>query len=215
MISPRPAVTVGPPAKSLRIESRVRICHNRNSLGRSAWCPRSSHSCLRTDSHSRFQDWSHKPTTVPTGRSKNNSPPVILHARRIDYNKNASALIYVLLMYFSHALIGLDDADSNGANSSSMHAVARLDPSTFSFPRPFARHASRSTEGIAPRIRISLYDDENARCSGSSRLDLPSASSTCLHRSLPKKLRWGQAWHGRGMPRSGRDTDFGPKLLNL
>jgi hypothetical protein len=33
---------------------------------------------------------------------------------------------------------------------------------------------------IAPRIRISLYGDESARCSGSNRLDLPSASSACM-----------------------------------
>ena len=32
---------------------------------------------------------------------------------------------------------------------------------------------------IAPRIRISLYGDESARCSGSNRLDLLSASSVC------------------------------------
>jgi putative transposase len=31
-----------------------------------------------------------------------------------------------------------------------------------------------------PRIRISLYGDESAKCSGSNRLDLPSASSVCM-----------------------------------
>src|ERR1700745_4156496 len=40
-----------------------------------------------------------------------------------------------------------------------------------------------SAKTIAPRIRISLYGDENARCSGSNRLDLPSSSSACMLRS--------------------------------
>jgi DDE domain len=35
----------------------------------------------------------------------------------------------------------------------------------------------RRERQIAPRIRISLYGDESARCSDSNRLDLPSASS--------------------------------------
>src|ERR1700724_1744584 len=44
-----------------------------------------------------------------------------------------------------------------------------------------------SAKTIAPRIRISLYGDESARCSDSNRLDLPSASSTC--RLLPMAKR--------------------------
>jgi transposase-like protein len=37
-------------------------------------------------------------------------------------------------------------------------------------------HERGSAKTIAPRIRISLYGDENARCSGSNRPDLPNAS---------------------------------------
>jgi len=44
-------------------------------------------------------------------------------------------------------------------------------------------HEQGSGRTIAPRTRISLYGDESARCSGSNRLDLPSASSTCMPRS--------------------------------
>src|SRR5262249_54369468 len=41
-------------------------------------------------------------------------------------------------------------------------------------------HEQGSGRIIAPRIRISLCGDESARCSGSNRLDLPSASSACM-----------------------------------
>src|SRR5215467_14020835 len=44
-------------------------------------------------------------------------------------------------------------------------------------------HEQGSAKTIAPRIRISLYGDKSARCSGSNRLDLPSASSACMPRS--------------------------------
>src|SRR5262245_39785368 len=37
-----------------------------------------------------------------------------------------------------------------------------------------------SAKTIAPRIRIRLYGDENARCSGSNRLDPLSAFSACM-----------------------------------
>jgi transposase-like protein len=47
-------------------------------------------------------------------------------------------------------------------------------------PVLMSRGSGRTT---APRIRISLCGDESARCSGSNRLDLPSASSACMPRS--------------------------------
>src|SRR6266567_7161090 len=45
------------------------------------------------------------------------------------------------------------------------------------------RHEQGSGRTIAPRIRISLYGDESARCNGSNRLDQRSASSACMPRS--------------------------------
>src|SRR6202022_469832 len=44
-----------------------------------------------------------------------------------------------------------------------------------------------SGKTIAPRIRISLYGDESARCSDSNRLDLPSASSACSLLRMAKR----------------------------
>ena len=41
-------------------------------------------------------------------------------------------------------------------------------------------HEQGLRKTIVPRIRISPYGDESARCSGSNRLDLPSASSACM-----------------------------------
>ena len=40
-----------------------------------------------------------------------------------------------------------------------------------------------SAKTIVPRIRISLYGDESARCSDSNRPDPPSVSSACMPRS--------------------------------
>ena len=44
-------------------------------------------------------------------------------------------------------------------------------------------HEKGSGRTFARRIRISLYGAESARCSGSNRLDRPSASSACMPRS--------------------------------
>src|ERR1700752_3067313 len=49
-------------------------------------------------------------------------------------------------------------------------------------------HEQGLRKKIAPRIRISLYGDENARCSGSNRLDLPSSSSACMLRSTTPSI---------------------------
>src|ERR1700730_10787581 len=44
-------------------------------------------------------------------------------------------------------------------------------------------HPVNAHRTIAPRIRIRRCDDESARCSGSNRLDRPSASSACMPQS--------------------------------
>ena len=49
-------------------------------------------------------------------------------------------------------------------------------------------HEQGLRKTIAPRIRISPYGDENARCSGSNRLDLRSASSACMPRSTTPSI---------------------------
>jgi transposase-like protein len=45
-------------------------------------------------------------------------------------------------------------------------------------------HEQGSGETIGPKIHISLCGYESARCSASNRLNLPSASSACMPRSI-------------------------------
>ena len=55
--------------------------------------------------------------------------------------------------------------------------------SAFRRLRLSCRHDRGFGVTIGRRIRISLYGDESARCSGSNQLDRPSASSACMPRS--------------------------------
>ena len=69
-------------------------------------------------------------------------------------------------------------------------------------------HEQGSGKTIVPRIRISPYGDESARCSGSNRLDLPSASSARIG-AAARLPAWLQTHYALWQPNSCRP---GPAL---
>ena len=58
-------------------------------------------------------------------------------------------------------------------------------------------HEQGLRKTIAPRIRISLYGDGSVRCSGSNRLDLPSAFSACMPRFTTPSIFNAISSHGQ------------------